>query len=299
MPDLFGTVIGGAILASGDSGKPPVIQPRAVLPALGNPTPLHLKYAETLRDSLPDSVRAAAREPLDAAALICAMLLADDEKLRASQVAEVASRFSFSVSEKAAALFPEVSRAALQAHLPMVNLALGALRRLTADEFTRFSQTLSWLVESDGKIELYEFVLQKIVLHHLAPQFGQAPRVTVQYYSLKPLVPDCAVLLSALANAGSGDDGAIQKAFENGAPYLRAKDDGALNLLPREQCGLDQIDATLNRLAQASPLIKKNLLEACIQVVGADGVILEAEAELLRAVADTLDCPMPPFVTTE
>jgi Zn-dependent protease with chaperone function len=299
MPDLFGTVIGGAILASGDAGKPPVIRSHVVLPNLGNPTPLQLKYAEALRDSLPDNVRAAAREPLDAAAMIFAMLLADDEKLRADQIAEIARRFSFSASEKAAALFPDVSKAALQAHLPMVSLALGALRRLTADEFARFSQTLQWLTESDGKIELYEFVLQKIVLHHLAPQFGQAPRVTVQYYSLKPLVPDCAILLSAMANAGSGDSGAIQKAFENGAPYLRATDDSGLQLLSREQCGLDQIDATLNRLAQASPLIKKNLLDACIHIVGADGVILEAEAELLRAVADTLDCPMPPFVAAE
>ena len=48
-----------------------------------------------------------------------------------------------------------------------------------------------------------------------------------------------------------------------------------------------------------SPLIKKNLLEACVHTVGADGVILEGEAELLRAVADTLDCPMPPFVPAE
>jgi uncharacterized tellurite resistance protein B-like protein len=79
---------------------------------------------------------------------------------------------------------------------------------------------------------------------------------------------------------------------------LRAPDDGELNLLPREQCGVSQIDAALDRLAQAAPIIKKNLLEACIHTVGADGVILEAEAELLRAVADTLDCPMPPFVQT-
>jgi hypothetical protein len=28
-------------------------------------------------------------------------------------------------------------------------------------------------------------------------------------------------------------------------------------------------------------------------------VILEAEAELLRAIADTLDCPMPPFVPAD
>jgi uncharacterized tellurite resistance protein B-like protein len=59
------------------------------------------------------------------------------------------------------------------------------------------------------------------------------------------------------------------------------------------------IDAALNRLDQAAPQIKKNLLEACTRVVGADGVVQETEAELLRAIADTLDCPMPPFVTTE
>ena len=50
------------------------------------------------------------------------------------------------------------------------------------------------------------------------------------------------------------------------------------------------------KFAQAVPIIKKNLIEACIHVGGADGVIVESEAELLRAISDTLDCPMPPFV---
>jgi uncharacterized tellurite resistance protein B-like protein len=71
-----------------------------------------------------------------------------------------------------------------------------------------------------------------------------------------------------------------------------------LNLLPKENCGVNEIDAALNRLAQAVPIIKKNLIEACIHTVGADGVIMESEAELLRAISDTLDCPMPPFVET-
>ena len=54
----------------------------------------------------------------------------------------------------------------------MVNLALGTLRHLTAEQYKQFSQTLEWLIESDGKVELFEFVLQKIILHHLGPQFG-------------------------------------------------------------------------------------------------------------------------------
>ena len=89
MPDIFSTVLGGAVIASGSAEKPPVIRPHTVLPNLGNPTPLHLKYAEQLRDSLPDSVKAAAREPLAAAALIYAMLLSDDESRRAAQIAEI------------------------------------------------------------------------------------------------------------------------------------------------------------------------------------------------------------------
>lgn len=67
-------------------------------------------------------------------------------------------------------------------------------------------------------------------------------------------------------------------------------------LLPRKESGLEQLDTALDRLALAAPQIKKNLIEACVQVAGADGLIQEREAELLRAIADTLDCPIPPFV---
>ena len=296
MPDLFKTVLGGAIIVGGSAEKPPVIRSHTVLPNLGNPTPLHLKYAGQLRDSLPDSVKAAAREQLDAVALIYAMLLSPDETTRTMQLAGLAQRVEPAIQEKIVALFPEVSTAAAHAHLPIINLALGALRQLRPEQFNQFSQTLQWLIESDGKIELFEFVLQKIVLRHLTLQFSGARPPVSQYYTLKPLVPDCAIVLSALANVGSSDAAQIGKAFETGAPYLRAPDNADLALLSGEQCGVDQIDAALNRLALAVPTIKKNLIEACVYTVGADGVITETEAELLRAVADTLDCPIPPFV---
>jgi Zn-dependent protease with chaperone function/uncharacterized tellurite resistance protein B-like protein len=299
MPNLFGTVVGGAILASGEDAQSPPIKSRSVMQNIGNPTPLHLEYAEKLRDLLPEKIKTAAREPLAAAALIYAMLLSADEKERAAQIAEIAKRAAQSVSDKTVALFPDVSKIAAHVHLPIINLALGGLRQLTAEQFKNFSQTLQWLIESDGKVELFEFVLQKIVLRHLDPQFNGPVKSVVQFYSIKPLVPDCVVVLSALANVGSDDAAEIEKAFETGAPYLRAPNDADLNLLPKENCGVNEIDAALNRLAQAVPTIKKNLIEACVHVVGADGVIVESEAELLRAIADTLDCPMPPFMPSE
>ncbi|MGH7991635.1 MAG: M48 family metallopeptidase, partial [Limisphaerales bacterium] len=73
-PPIFGTpagMIGAAILASDDENSP-AIKSHHVLPNIGNPTPLHLKYAVQLRDSLPDQIKLAAREPLDSVALIYA-----------------------------------------------------------------------------------------------------------------------------------------------------------------------------------------------------------------------------------
>ena len=124
----------------------------------------------------------------------------------------------------------------------------------------------------------------------------QARKPVTQYYALKPLAPDCAVLLSALAYAGQEEPEKIELAFQQGAQPLSYAARVELSRVPAEQCDLAQVDAALNRLAQAAPQIKKNLLTACAQAVAADGLIQEMEAELLRAIADALDCPIPPFV---
>ncbi|HEY1663955.1 MAG TPA: M48 family metallopeptidase [Verrucomicrobiae bacterium] len=291
-------IVLGGIMSQG-AQEPQAPLKKYAIPNIGNPTPLHLKYAEQLRDSLPDTIRAAVREPLDATALIYAILLSKDDDQRARQLDELQKRVGAEISGKTAALSPDVSKIASHTHLPMVNLALGALKQLTVEQYGDFSKTLDWLINSDGTVELFEFVLQKIVLRHLDSQFHGARKPIVQYYVIKPLVPDCALLLSALANLSSNDPAEIQKAFDAGAPFLRSPDDTDLQLIPRAQCGLDKIDAALNRMVQAVPNIKKNLLDACVHVIGADGVVLEAEAELLRAIADTLDCPIPPYVTQE
>ena len=290
---LTGLVAAGLADDSNES-RPPVIRPQSVMSSVGTLTGGQLQYAEQLREALPESLRQAAREPLPAAALVYALLLDADAALRAEQLAEIGRQFDPSVSLQTAALYPEVAAAARHARLPLVNLAIGALRNLTAEQFSRFSRTLEWLVNSDGQVELFEFVLQKIVLRHLAPQFNPARPQVIQFYTLKPLVPECAVILSAFARVGSDDPAEIQKAFAAGAPFLRTPAEAGLELLSRENCGVEALDAALNRLALAAPVIKKNLLTACAEVVGADGVILEGEAELLRAVADTLDCPIPP-----
>jgi len=166
-------------------------------------------------------------------------------------------------------------------------------------QYRQFSDAVQKLIDSDGEIDLFEYVLQKIVLRHLDPHFNGARKMPLQYYAIKPLAPDCAVLLSALAHVGAEESAQAQTAFQQGAQRLAYQAQVPLGFLSAGQCDLPQVDAALNRLCQAVPQIKKNVINACAETVAADGVIQETEAELLRAIADTLDCPMPPYLQPE
>ena len=277
---------------------PPVIAAQAAMASAGTPTTSHLRYAEGLREIIPANVLAAAREGLGASTLVYALLLSDDETTRRKQLDELAAATSAAVCQETLRVLPEVQAVATHAKLPLVDLAIPGLRHLSPSQFQQFRTAVQKLVESDGEVDLFEYVLQKIVLRHLEPYFSQARKPTVQYYAFKPLAPDCAVLLSALAYLGQDDPDKIQFAFRQGAQPLSYAAQLELQLLPEDQCDLAQVDAALNRLSQAVPQIKKNVLNACAQTVAADGVIQELEAELLRAIADTLDCPIPPFIST-
>ena len=274
----------------------PVVATQAVMANMGTPTSAHLRYAEGLRVAIPASLRTAAGEGLGASTLVYALLLSDDEAARRKQLDELAAATSAAVCQETLRVWPDVQAVATHAKLPLVDLALPGLRHLSPSQFQQFRTAVQKLVESDGEIDLFEYVLQKIVLRHLEPYFSQARKPAIQYYALKPLAGDCAVLLSALAYLGQEEPDKIQFAFQRGAQLLSYAAQVELRLLPEEQCELAQVDAALNRLCQAVPQIKKNVLNAGAQTVAADGVIEGMEAELLRAIADTLDCPIPPFI---
>ena len=183
-----------------------------------------------------------------------------------------------------------------QARIPLVDLALPALRRLSRQQFEQFRAATDTLVASNKETNLFVYMLGKMVVRHLETYFFPEQKRVTQFYALRPLASDCGVLLSATAYAGQENVTKAYAAFGQGAESLSRAARSEIPWLPPDQCDLSQIDAALARLSQAVPQIKKNVLNACAQTVAADGVIQEGEAELLRAIADTIDCPVPPFV---
>ncbi len=264
----------------------------AILSQVGAPTARHLEYAADVMAKIPDALTEAARDTMSAAALIYALLLSPDEAIRGKQLQLLEGDASF--ARETERFFYDLQTVESRARLPLATLSITALRNLSPAQYAQFSGNIRAIIELNGEMDLFAYVLQKIVLRRLDPRFNPPANRVPQYYALKPLLPDCAVLLSAVACAGQSDPDDIKKAFDLGAKQLDDPDK-VLQLDPLAY-DLGKIDAALDRLNQAAPQIKKAILGACAETVAADGVIQENEAELMRAIADTLDCPIPPFL---
>ena len=275
---------------------PIVIAQGDLVANIGQPTPQHLRYAAEFPQTIPPSLEAATRDPLGACALVCAFLLDDDASARDRQIEELSRVAPESMCAEIIRLWPDVENIPSHARIPLIDLALPSLLRLSPPQFEQFRKAKDTLMASDRKTDLFEYMLQKIVSRHLETHFSETPKPITEFYALPALVDDCGVLLSATAHAGQDDLTQAEAAFVRGADSLGRAAGKPIPWLAAEQCDFPRLDRALERLGQAVPQIKKNVLIACAQTVVADGVIQEREAELLRAVADALDCPVPPFV---
>ena len=284
------------VQAEGDRFAAPFISQHAVIANIGQATTQHLRYAVDFHQAIPPRLEAAARDPLGAGALVCAFLLASEPSTQQKQLEDLDRATSEAIRDEIMRVWPDTQSMPPQARIPLVDLALPALRRLSPQQFEQFRAATETLVASNSEADLFVYMLRKIVVRHLETYFFPEQRRVTQFYALRPLVSDCGVLLSATAYAGQENATKAYAAFGQGAESLSRAARSEIPWLPPDQCDLSHIDAALVRLSQAVPQIKKNVLNACAQTVVADGVIKEGEAELLRAIADTLDCPVPPFV---
>ncbi|HMP83512.1 MAG TPA: M48 family metallopeptidase [Verrucomicrobiota bacterium] len=255
---------------------------------------ISLEFTRVLLGTIPEELRRAADTPFSAAALVYALLCGKDITHRDQQLRELETRSQPGIAAETRRLLPLVNALDAGHYLPLADLSVRTLRALSPEQFENFHDTLDSLVAADSQIDLFEYMLQRMVLRHLTPHFRPTPKTPVQYYALKPLIPDCAVLLSGLARIGNDTDNAVQSAFRQGAALLETSEE--LFLLPHSKCNLPQMDAALARIAQATPAIKHQILTALTVSAAVDGLLQRREAELLRAIADAMGVNLPPIL---
>jgi Zn-dependent protease with chaperone function len=170
-------------------------------------------------------------------------------------------------------------------HLPLVDLALPALKMLGETERKEFLAAVEGVIRADQRVSLHEFVLLTLLRHQLLPA---APVPGGK--RIEALREESLALLSLIAHAGHAETAA---AFEAGIAQLGLHD---AKLLPREKITPEAAGAALDRLRGLAPLAKSLLVKAMFAVAAFDGTIRQGEVELLRLTGAVLDCPLPPLL---
>ena len=271
------------------------VDPGTIADTVGTLDQAHLELASSFLARLPPALRDAARDPSGACAIVFGLLLDRDRALRRRQLEELEAAVDAPIHAETVKLTPALDQCPVEARLPLVDLALQALRRLSEPQYRVFRAAVERLIAADAKLSLFEFTLQRILLRHLEPHFHPSRPPAVAYGTLRAVSRQASLLLSILAHAGQAQAERATQAFAAGARHL-AETRAVASLLPFEQCGLADLDRALAALVQAAPAMKRKLLEACAATIAFDKRVTIQEGELLRAISDSLDCPMPPFL---
>jgi hypothetical protein len=237
----------------------------------------------------------AAREPYGARAVVYALVLDRRDDIRAQQLAHLDAEADPAVFGETRRIWPFVASLDSPQRLPLLEIALPALRALTAAQSDRVRRNVVALVEADQSIDLFEWALFRILRRDLDAHDRPARAASPGRASLEHVRPAATLLLSLLAWVGQRDDARAAMAFAKGREVL---DDANLRQLPREACTLGELDRSLGSLDGAAPDVKRRVLEAAAACIAADERVTAGEAEMLRAVSATIGVPMPPVIAT-
>ena len=274
-------------VAALDGGAP---ASRAMVDRIGRPRAQNLQHANRLVMAMPEPLTNAAREPFAARAVVFSLLLSrDDAATRTRQLELLQSQIEPPLYQQTMQLADAAQNLRSEARLPLVDMTIPALKRISPAQYAQFRQVVETLVTADGKIEVFEYCIRVVLFVYLDVHFGLRRPPAVRYKSIAAVARPVAVVLSSVARAGQNRPEEIERAFGAGTSVLAAP----LSLLPREQCTFESFDAALGELSQTGPEVKRSVISAVMACVMADGKTTLDESDLVRAIAAALACPVP------
>jgi Zn-dependent protease with chaperone function len=263
----------------------------AAVASVGRPTGQHVDYAARLIERLPSRLREALRLPDEAEVAMFALGLEPDDSTREIELKAVAARRGSEFRSKVAELYVYVGSLARNHMLTLADLAVPAIKEQRQKARDAFLADFAAVVEADRRVTLREFVLLTLLRQRLREGAGEPIRT--QYRSIEEIASDAQTVLSLVALSAQPDP---QAAFQKGAAVLRF--DWKAPLAP-QALTTARVSESLERLRHLSPFAKPGILKACFEAAAADGVFRLSEGELVRMVAATLDCPVPPLLAAQ
>jgi Zn-dependent protease with chaperone function len=267
-----------------------------VTAAVGQPEPRHVQFAQQLRSSIPPALYAAAHSPDDALLLAIALAIGESDAGTAKQLQMVEERIGKDRTEKIRQYHEQILQAGPTFRLPLLEIAFPVLKQRPAAQIEFLLEMIQKLVQMDGQVNLSEFCLYRILESHLQQAAHPASRAGNRVS--KKVARQAAVsLIRIVADRGHENHDERQHAFEAGVALFggwAGEHDPGDNTTT-----VDLLSKSLDALQRMNSAGRQSLIRAVSKTIAYDGMLTLREAELLRAICATLDCPLPPILANK
>ena len=260
--------------------------------AIGQPEPEHVEYARRLRGTIPEVLYDAAHAPEEAFLLTVALVLGEQHAERQLQLIEEQLG-----TERAALVrtyFKAVNKVGPRYRLPLLEIAFPMLRARPKSQMEYLLKLVRRLIEIDGHVDLGEFCIYRVLASHLSQAADPLADKAGNRVPRKKARDAAIDVIRIVADQGNEDEVAREHAYQAGISTFgdwagerkEHIDDGQT---------VEVLGRSLDALRQMNSAGKKSLLQAVSNTITHDGKLTLSEAELLRAICASLDCPLPPL----
>ena len=269
--------------------------PASIADAVGQPDPEQIAFASEIRRTIPSELYDAAHSPERGWMLTLALAIDREPSHADSQLRFLTEQLGAERGELVRRFAAQVGQIGTEYRLPLLEIAFPALKKRPEQQREYFLDLVKRLIELDGVIDLYEYCFYRVLssaFQHVSDPSGRRKGNRAGKKEIRQAAID---LVMTVAHHGHTTHDDRVGAFRSGAAeFGKWASDADYKDSKLESIAV--LDRSLNVLGRMNSAGSKSLVQALAKTVSHDGKVTAAEAELLRAICASLDCPLPPIL---
>ncbi|HAC34378.1 MAG TPA: hypothetical protein DCF45_07660 [Gammaproteobacteria bacterium] len=298
IPDLSAFVAGATTEPGNLSAATATVAAGDVVELIGKPGEQQLARAVEIHRAIPQSLLDQLHSQRGARALCLSLLLSGNNAIQQLQLECL--RAELRGNERAddnqvtqlvaqiAAMGGQLQRLSDELRLPLLDIALPVLSMIPVSQIRAHLRTMRAVMLVSQQVELRQYVIFAICRAQLLPSGDRVAR----HRSLQKVIAQVMIVTAIVARAGHDDEAEAEAAFlaaMNGAGVADMK-------LPAvSKTGIGALEKSLRELTDLALMPKMKLVEVLATAILHDDEVRIDEREILRAICEILDCPLPPL----
>jgi ADP-ribose pyrophosphatase YjhB (NUDIX family) len=267
------------------------VDPDAVIARVATVPASTPDYVAALMAQIPEPVLARAHGTDTVVPLVLGLLMAENERARAAQHAELARYHGQELADAALREAQELTGLHPLLRVPLVEIAAPALKARSEADRRNILVAVSGLIHADNTITVSEYCVARLIYSELYESMQPKPARHSGRETAAARWAEIATLLAVLAQAGT-NPAVAEQAFAAGLAQVLPGRPLPYAPPPNGVLALENCWAGLDALR---PEDKQRLVAAIVTTIGYDQTMSVAESELLRTICALIHCPIPPL----